>query len=299
VLRARVIEATESSPPTPPITDASTPTASRRPPRPIHVHVLVDAAARLVVVATRKFSGERRWRRWAVLIGPNGRIDDCIHEDDAATDASDLVASLCGDGYRIGSTDVDHARAVVAAAARLSGDAPDHDARLTSAYYTGRDLLELGDAHLGDRVRPSASALGHAVELIHDGHVDRARALLGGCDDTAETAAATAACLLAQDQPAAAIDWLARAIALEPDWPLHHWNLAVAHYCQLGTTGDVTACFEALGRFVDTSALPTGLYGDPDQPGRVACAERLLAELARTAKLRGIRLGRRRRANRR
>src|SRR5262249_28026617 len=137
-LRARVVETTETiarsgSPDRAAVPEAvrstidnGAPPASRRPPRPTHVHVLVDAAARLVLAATRKFSGERRWRRWAVLIGPSGRIDDCIHEDDAATDASDHVASLTGDGYRVGSTDVDHARAVVAAAARLSGDAPDH-----------------------------------------------------------------------------------------------------------------------------------------------------------------------------
>ncbi|HEV7555702.1 MAG TPA: hypothetical protein VGO00_09625 [Kofleriaceae bacterium] len=132
------------------------PEPERRPPRPTHASVLVDAAARLVVVATRKVSGERRWRRWAVLIGPSGRIDDCIHE----TDASTLVDSLCADGYRVGSTDVDHARAVVAAAARLSGDAADHEARLTSSYYTGRDLLDLGDAHraIGCGHRPRRSA---------------------------------------------------------------------------------------------------------------------------------------------
>ena len=271
--------------------DPADPAPARRPPRPTHAFVLVDAAARLVVIATRKVSGERRWRRWAVLIGPSGRIDDCIHEDAAETDASSLVDNLCADGYRVGSTDVDHARAVVAAAARLSGDAPDHDARLTSSYYTGRDLLDLGDAHLGDRVRPSTSALGHAVELLAEGHVERARALLGACDDSADAAAATAACLLAQDQPAAALDWLARAIAVEPEWPLHHWNQAVAFH----RTGDVTGCFHALRRFVDTSIAPTGLYADPDQPGRIACAERLLAELARTAKLKGVRLRRDRR----
>src|SRR5262249_43929444 len=51
--------------------------------RPTQVTVLVDAAARLVVVASRKSIGSRRWRRWAVLIGPSGRIEDCLHEDDA------------------------------------------------------------------------------------------------------------------------------------------------------------------------------------------------------------------------
>jgi len=82
--------------------------------------VLVDAAARLVVIATRRLAGGRRWRRWAVLIGASGRIDDCLHEDDAGIDgdASALVARLCADGYRIASTAIDHAHDVVAAAAR-------------------------------------------------------------------------------------------------------------------------------------------------------------------------------------
>jgi hypothetical protein len=141
----------------------------------------------------------------------------------------------------------------------------------------------------------STSSLGHAVELLAEGHVERARALLGACDDaSADAAAATAACLLAQDQPATALDWLARAIAVEPDWPLHHWNQAVAFH----RTGDDTGCFHALRRFLDTSMTPTGLFADPDQPGRIASAERLLAELARTAKLKGVRLRRDRRRRR-
>ena len=34
--------------------------------------------------------------------------------------------------------------------------------------------------------------------------------------------------------------------------------------------GDATGCHHALGRFVTTSATPSGLDGDPDQPGRLA-----------------------------
>jgi len=69
-----------------------------RAPRPTHVAVLVDAAARLVVIASRKVSGEKRWRRWAVLIGASGRIEDCLHEDDAREgDAAPLFAHVCAD----------------------------------------------------------------------------------------------------------------------------------------------------------------------------------------------------------
>jgi hypothetical protein len=89
--------------------------------RPTHVAVLVDSTARIVVVATRKVNGERRWRRWAVLIGDSGCIDDCLHED-AHSPSSDptasLIANLCADGYRVASNELDHARTLVATAAR-------------------------------------------------------------------------------------------------------------------------------------------------------------------------------------
>src|SRR3569623_1346868 len=128
--------------------------AAARPRRPTLVAILGDAAARLVVVARRKLAGERRWRRFAVLIHRDGHIDDCLHED-AADDHAPLIANLVADGYRVASSDLERARGIVAAAARqtVASAAPaDEPARLTSAYYLGRDLLDLGDAHLGDQL---------------------------------------------------------------------------------------------------------------------------------------------------
>ena len=294
-LREQIAEVTLVHGVATPITDD----LARRAPRPTHVSVLVDAAARLVVVASRKLSGERRWRRWAVLIDASGRIDDCIHEDHAGTDgdAAGLIASLVADGYRVSSTELERARELVAAAARRTGAAADARERLPSAYYLGRDLLDLGEAHLDRaRVDPTSATLGRAVELIADGELSRAQDLLARCDGPgeAEVAAAIAACLLAQQRPAEAIAHLARAIELEPTWPLHHWNLAAACH-QLG---DAVTCYHALGRFVATSATPSGLYGDPDQPGRVAVAIRLMAELERCARLAGAPLARPRRKRR-
>ncbi len=272
-------------------------TTARRSPRPTHAAVLVDAAARLVVVATRKISGERRWRRWAVLVSARGHIDDCIHEDDASVDgdAAPLIANLVADGYRVASNDVDHARTVVATAARITASTPH---LLSSAYYLGRDLLDLDDAHLGPRAHrdPEARTLGRAVDLLAGGDPARAAQLLERCDASdPQVAAAVAACALAQGNPCEAIEPLGRAIASEPTWPLHHWNLAVA----LRALGDTAGCYHALRRFVATSAAPSGLYGDPDQPGRVACAERMLADLQRAARLAGVSLAGRRRRNRR
>ncbi len=276
---------------------------AKRVARPVQVAVLVDINARFVVVTARKLPGERRWRRWAVLIGSAGHIEDCLHEEAVHrtpngedADAAPLIASLVADGYRVASSDLDHARTVVAAAARVSAARTDTQS-LTSAYYLGRDLLDLADAHMGPRRDPSTLALARAIELIADGEHARAVALLERCsDDTADHAAAIAACALAQARHADAVEPLARAIALEPAWPLHHWNLAVACHA----LGDAAGTYHALRRFLVTSARPTALHGDPDQPARMAFAETRLVELERAARLTGTALKRsnRRRAKR-
>jgi hypothetical protein len=288
--------------------DASTP--ARRAPRPTHVTVLVDGAARVVVVATRKVSGERRWRRWAVLITGDGRIEDCLHEEHAGSDgdAAALIANLCADGYRVASTMVDRARELVAAAARVTGaiaarHTDEAARRLPSAYYLGRDLLDLGEAHLGRaRAQTTSATIGRAVELIADGEIPRARLLLARCEPSADVEAATAACLLAGDPGHAdlgrigdAAACLARAIELEPTWPLHHWNLAAA----LHRLGDRAGSYHALRRFLATSSEPTGLAGDPEQPARIALATRMIGELERTARLAGVRLAKKRKPSKR
>jgi tetratricopeptide (TPR) repeat protein len=271
----------------------------RRIARPTLVTVLVDGAARVVVVATRKVSGERRWRRWAVLISGDGRIEDCLHEEHTGgdRDAATLIANLCADGYRVASREPLHAKELVAAAARVTGAlaarSADHAAqRLPSAYYLGRDLLDLGEAHLARaRANPTSATVGRAVELIADGDLPRARLLLARCEPSADVEAATAACDLAQDRAADAAACLARAIELEPAWPLHHWNLAAA----LHRLNDRAGSYQALKRFVAASAEPTALVGDPDQPERLVLANKLLVELARTARLAGVSLRKRKR----
>lgn len=264
------------------------PVHERRVPRPVHVAVLGDPSGRVVVVASRKVAGERRWRRWAVLIGANGAVDDCIHEDRASldNDHAPLIANLVADGYHVASTDLERARGIVAAAARQSASASDDPNRLPAAYYLGRDLLDLGEAHLGGRVHahPTSTTLGRAVELIADNDLARAQVLLARCDDAnPDVAAATAAALLAQNRVADALTPLARAIELEPDFPLHHWNQAAA----LHQLGDARACHAALRRFITASEHPSGLMADPDQPSRVSLALRMIADLERTARLSG------------
>jgi hypothetical protein len=261
------------------------PGGPRRRAEPVHVAVLVDAAGRLVVIACRRLAGERRWRRWAVLVDANGRIDDCLHEDDAGADgdAPSLIENLCASGYQVASAELARARDLVAAAARRTAEST---RALPSAYYLGRDLLELGDAHLGARgsAERSAAALARALDLVAAGDHARALLLLERCDpDHPDAAAALAALLLAQNRPAAALVALDRALAAEPSWPLHHWNLAVA----LHQLDDLRGCHRALRRFLATSAASSGLSADPEQPARVRHAERTIAELERAARIAG------------
>jgi hypothetical protein len=219
-----------------------------------------------------------------VLIDAPGRIDDCVHDERVDAEHAPLVASLAAEGYQLASVELDHARAIVARAARLTSDV------LPAAYYLGRDLLELGDAHLPCS-QATTSPLAHAIELLAEGEPARALLALARCEASSpDVAAATAACLLALARPAEAIPHLVRAIEAEPEWPLHHWNLATACH----RLGDPRGAYHALRRFVVTSAEPTGLYADPDQPGRVSLALRLIAELERTARLTGTSLRRRR-----
>ncbi len=261
--------------------------APRRLPRPTQIALLVDDEGRSVVIASRKVSGERRWRRWAVLVGMHGRVDDCLYEVDA-TDASSLIASLCASGYHAAHVEDDEARAMVTAAVRASA------ATLDSSYYLGRDLLELAEAHLP---RPHATAPQHALaaaidrvlSLLHagtPGDLERAGTILARIDSTTpcpDLDAARAACALAAHRPAAALEPLARAIAAEPGFPLHHWNLAAA----LHAVGDEPGSYYALRRFVATSAVTTPLDADPAQATRVAQAARTMIAIERAARLAG------------
>lgn len=264
-------------------------TETKRAARPPHPTVLIDAAARVVVVVTRRT--DQRWRRWAVLIGANGRLEDCLHEesDDRATgDGAHLIAALCADGYRVASTEFDHARDLVIAAVRRTVRG---DGSVPSGYYVGRDLLELGDAHL----REQTSQLAHAIELLAAGDHAAASALVDqvGAPDATELARreVIAACRFAAGDTAGAIGELERLADAAPQWPLHHWNLAVATH----RAGDLRACYHALRRFCAASAKPTALVADPDQAMRLRCAERMLGELERAARLHGQSLARPRR----
>ena len=82
-----------------------------------------------------------------------------------------------------------------------------------SPYYLGRDLLDLGDAHLGARGHGDAAsaALGRAIELLADGDPPRAHALLARCDAANPDVAAAIAAMLLRREPARRRDRAPRA----------------------------------------------------------------------------------------
>jgi tetratricopeptide (TPR) repeat protein len=235
-----------------------------------------------VVVAGRRVAAQKRWRRFAVLIGADGGFEDCLYEDDsAAADVADLsqaalVRGLVIDGYEMVSNDLERARALAAAAARRAAALPN---LLNSSYYLGRDLLDLGNVHMGAHAALDevAAAIGRAVDLFAAGEVGRARELAQSCaqlaPDNADVASTLGLCHLANVELTGAAQWLGRAAAAEPGWPTHHWNLAVVHHL----ADCASACADALTDFLRTAADCITLRNDSLHHERIIIARRYLA----------------------
>ena len=267
------------------------------------VQLLTDGKGGHVVIAVRRRGALRRWRRFAVLIAADGALEDCLYEDDVpASELGDpmnapLYCGLIAEGYqplpddalphgeqaepgeeRDARARTAHGRELAAAAAQRAASLPH---RLTSPYYLGRDILDLGDAHLGPRpARPAlgeiANAIGRAVDLLAAGDVARARDLALLCarsaPDNPDVAATLGQCFLALGELTPAAEWLGRAAAAEPGWPMHHWNLAVVHH----SGGAADACADALATYL-RAVEEKRLLGDREQEERIALARRYLA----------------------
>ncbi len=249
----------------------------------VSVLILADGHGSQVVMAVKKSDAQRRWRRFAVLVGADGALEDCLYEDDvpaAELGAPENVPLYCGllaEGYKLVGDDAERGRAIAAEAARRAATIP---YRLTSSYYLGRDLLDLGELHLGPR--PSlgrselATAVGRAVDLLAAGEVARARDLALLCarvaPDNPDVASTLGQCHLAAGELTAAAEWLGRAAAAEPSWPMHYWNLAVVHH----RAEAFGACADALAGYL-SAAEGKRLLDDGGHPERIALARRYLA----------------------
>ena len=268
--------------------------------RPAVLALLEDGDGRRVVLVSRR-AGDC-WRNFAALIDATGVLLDCLYEDETTPDVleRDVIGTLLDEGYARRPATMAAARLVVAAAARRAAAS----ARgLPSTYYLGRDLLGLGDVHLGARARASelATLHGRAVDLLAGGDPARACPLLEHCariaPDDPDVASSLGLCTLAlagDDAGALAVarEHLARAAQLEPTWGLHHWNLASACH----RAGDLAACWRALRDFAATAG---GGLGDPAHAERIAVAHRFVTDFERAAHLAGQRLPDRRARRRR
>ena len=259
---------------------------AEEPRRRARIVCLRHPGGRLVVIATRKGAAGRA--RCLVLLVDDGELIDGLYRDDAAPPAieAELLAPLVADGYVPVTRRHAAVRELLVAAARKTIAAGDE---LPSAYFLGRDLLDLGDAHHPARVQPDVATtlLGRAVDLLAAGEPERARPLLERCIDLApddpDAASSLGLCLLSAGDLDGARRHLERAARLEPAWPLHAWNLAAIAHRQ----GRAQACDAAMRRFLELSRRPGPLAADPDQPARIALATRLVADHERLSRLTG------------
>lgn len=257
---------------------------AEEPRRRARIVCLRHPGGRVVVLAMRRTTPGST--RCLVLLVDDGDLIDGLYRDDAAPPAIDaeLLAPLLADGFVPVAERPAAVRELLVAAARKSIAAGDE---LPNAYFLGRDLLDLGDAHQPDRWQPDlpTTLLGRAVDLLAAGEPERARPLLERCadlsPDDADAASSLGLCLLSNGDLDGARRHLERAARLEPAWPIHVWNLAsVAH-----RQGRIDACYLAMRRFLALSRAPGSLTGDPDQPARVDLAERFVADHERLSRL--------------
>jgi len=254
--------------------------------RPALLVGLRHADGRTVVAVVRRAprgpgDPAARWRALCVLCDPTGAIGSVLYRDDATlrTTRDEVLGPLEADGYQRFALTAAAARRLVGAAARRSVSL---GRALPSAYYLGRDLLGLDDAHVvGARASGPAALLGRAVDLLAAGDSARARPLLehvaAVAPDDPEAASSLGLCLLAQGDLAQALRHLERAAWLEPAWPLHHWNLAAAAH----RAGQLARCAQALRDFLVRADDPVAGSVDPGHARRVVLARRFVADHAR------------------
>ena len=238
---------------------------------------------RQVLIASQRCpkTRPRRWRVMCCSLSDRGALTDAICEDDYTPGLvnSTIVAPLRTEGYAFEDISVAAAAALLTDAARATSDAGE---ALPRGYYLGRDMLGIFDEHRrsGERQRDELSALlGRSIDLMQRDDHQRARPLLERYvsrqpDDAAGRAALGVCCLIADDL-STADQHLERAAWLEPDNPLHFWNLAsVAH--RQGRLGGCYLSFLAYLERPDETA---------DSAGRAQLASEFVAEYERLARL--------------
>ncbi|HWN70262.1 MAG TPA: tetratricopeptide repeat protein, partial [Haliangium sp.] len=249
------------------------------------------AAGRMVVIVSRPVivrPGERpqRVRVMAMLLAADGMLNDGLYGEDFAARGLDreLLSPLRERGYRFATTTVAQAAELVREGARAAlclGRA------LPRAFYLGRDLLGLYDQHVAGlrATDEDGPLLDRGLQLLSENLASRARPLLERyvrrVPESAEGRAGLARCLLALGALEPARGQLIQAVALDPDNPLHHWNLAAIAHRQGRSGGYYLALLDYLD-LVGEGAFDAGA-GACD--ARLDTARAFVAEYERLAQI--------------
>lgn len=266
------------------------PAAVPRGPGAVEVTVLNHPGGGTCVVA-----GSKDGRHLVLELDATGQLARCEYDSSSPTASRARIRGLLRDGYHQTSHDAAHARSLCAAAVRGAASRP---GGLPPAYYLGRDLLGLHEVHVEQRSRSEslATAVGRAVDLLATGEVAQAKELAMACvaaaPDQVDAAATLGLCLMATDEVQAAVPLLERAASGEPQWAMHHWNLAAAHH----RLGNHQECARALAAFLEASERSGALGAELEQEHRATMARRYVAAHLPPARKRGVRRPRRRRA---
>jgi tetratricopeptide (TPR) repeat protein len=211
------------------------------------------------------------YRASCVLLDSRDVLVDADYREglDSRAIESELLTPLRKEGFELRRVTLGLSQRMVGEAARRRCVLGKRQPR---AYFLGRDLFGLRDQHLPparrlDRKNDLAALLSRALELSADGEFALARPLyeqyLQEAPDDADARAGFGVCLLQLGDVALAEREFSRALELEPDNPIHLWNLATAahqlghgalcqltltRYLALGDLEDATAEREQLAR---------------------------------------------------
>ena len=232
--------------------------------------------------------GERpaRVRVMCMLLAADGLLNDGLYGEDFALRGLEyeLLAPLRERGYRFATAGVDEAAELVRAGARAAlclGRV------LPRAFYLGRDLLGIGDQHAAGlrTTDEDGPLLDRGLQFLDEALPERARPLLERyvhrVPESAEGHAGLARCLLALDDLEPARAQLIQAIALDPDNPLHHWNLAAIAHRQ----GRAGGCYLALLDYLDLVGEDTFDAGTGPCDARLETARAFVDEYDRLAQI--------------
>ncbi len=228
---------------------------------PVELAIGHSPSGAVLLVASQRRRGARPPRKRALCcsIDEDGALADALYGDDFTPRGveREVMRPLEDDGYQFEPIEAAAAADLLTAAVRATRQ---RGRPLVAAYYLGRDLFGLYDQHVLRRAAGPdklAPLLARAVDLMAEESFEDARPLLERyvvrVPDQAEGWAQLGLCQLHDGDLFAACLNLGRAARLDPDNPLHHWNLGAATH----RAGRLGGCYLAL------SAYLAGCDADP------------------------------------